>query len=376
LNLFFRISEMDLQMVTRRLANITSLIQENPGLRTLHMHGERLGQAKTLDNTFLKAIMDHSSLTKLRLDVLIPCFTMAKIMIHLPHQLRELEMDLKVFDSGAHTCQRCDEQVNLFKSRTIPLSLRRLTLQGSMQWFVIRLLLPLLQHCPDLEVLALPPIKRPDITDTVHMEMAQILDSHCPHLHTLSLPRNCSKKPVVRAKRVSLLLEEFSRGLRHLYLLDTTCGRPDHPKSRWNEQDVLKTLLHTATLNTLEVFKACPSSNDNGYLLQILRQCPRLREFQLNPECPRYAGMDLKDLISAMCEPWKSSGTLSVIQLKITNRSFTANMAPKSSKTGQNRRCESQYYTTDQAVRQLCFWLRDLPNLTTLHLHWNLNRNS
>ncbi|KAK3824704.1 MAG: hypothetical protein J3Q66DRAFT_95330 [Benniella sp.] len=183
---------MDLDMVTR-LANITRLIQQNPGLRTLHMHGERLGQAKTLANTFLKAIMDHSSLTKLRLNVCIPCFTLAKVMIHLPHQLRELEMDVKVIDGGALTCQHCDEQVDLFKSRAIPLSLRQLILEGSMQWFVIRLFLPMLQHCPDLEMLALPPIKRPDITDTVHMEMAQILDSHCPHLHTLSLPRNCSK---------------------------------------------------------------------------------------------------------------------------------------------------------------------------------------
>jgi hypothetical protein len=352
--------------VTWRLANVTKLIQENPGLRTLHMHGERLRQARTLDNTFLKAIMDHSSLTKLKISVGIPCFTLAKVMIHLPHQLRELEMDVNVLVSAAHTCQLCDEQIDLFKSRAIPLSLRRLVLaKGSMKWFVIRLFIPLLQHCPDLEMLALPSIKHPDITDTIHMEMAQILDSYCPHLHTLSLPRNCSKKPVVQSKRVSLLLEGFSKGLRHLYLLDTTCGRPDHARSQWNEQNVLETLLHTATLNTLEVFRTCPSSNDNDHLLQILRQCPRLREFRLNRECPRYAGMDLTHLISAMDEPWESSGTLSVIELKVTNQMFATSVDSESS------RC----YATAQAIRQLCFWLKGFPSLTTLHLNWNLNRN-
>ncbi|KAF9361951.1 hypothetical protein BGX34_006809 [Mortierella sp. NVP85] len=360
--------ERFLLAMDRALVGATSLLQKNIGLRSLHLRWENQYQpTRSIAKPILDAITNLSFLTRIKLTIHFTCMGYAKILAHIPHQVLELHVGV-IFSINKHvmdSCNHYDEQESMLKTRTTPLGLRRLILHGKLSCFIDRMFVSLLQHCPDLEELGLPSIELPDTDHSCYVTLAEALDSHCQHFRTLSLQRYGPKE--IQAKRVAVLLEKFSRGLRHLYLHDDTYSYPIRDAiSQWTETLILETLLNTATANTIEVLWMRPSDDDNGNIIRILRQCPRLRELRLNCGYQSYSGMDISDLVFSMDEPWKCWGTLRVLEIKVTSKSLF------------NVACSERTWrrVTAQKVRRLCYWLRSFPRLTTVHILWNLYRNS
>jgi hypothetical protein len=363
--------------MTRALVGATGLLQKNIGLRTLHLRWENQYQpTRSIAKPILDAITSLSFLTRIKLTIHLTCMGYAKILAYIPHQVLELQVGVifsahkRVVDS----CNHYNEHDSMLMTRTTPLGLRRLILHGKLSCFIDRMFVSLLQHCPELEELGLPSIELPDTDHSSYVTLAQALDSHCQRFRTLSLQRYGPKE--IQAKRVAVLLEKFSRGVRHLYLHDDMYSYPTrhthmhtYPTrdaiGEWTETLVLETLLSTATAKTIEALWMCPSDDDNGNIIRILRQCPRLQELRLKSG-HQSKGMDISDLVPSMDEPWKCWETLRVLEIKVTNRSL---FNEKSSERTWRR-------VTAQKVRRLCFWLKSFPRLTTVHILWNLYRNS
>ncbi|KAK3824679.1 MAG: hypothetical protein J3Q66DRAFT_419319 [Benniella sp.] len=367
--------ERYLLAMTRASVGATSLLQKNIGLRTLHLRWENQYQpTRSIIKPILDAIMSLSFLTRIKLTIHLTCMGYAKILAHIPHQVMELQVGV-IFSANKQvmdSCNHYNEQESMLKTRTTPLGLRRLILHGKLSCFIDRMFVSLLQDCPDLEELGLPSIELPDTDHSCYVTLAEALDSHCQHFRTLSLQRYGPKE--TQAKRVAVLLEKFSRGVRHLYLHDDMYNYPirgmyNYPTRdaipQWTETLILETLLNTTTANTIEALWMCPSDDDNDNIIRILRQCPRLQEFRLKSG-HQYKGIDISDLVPSMDEPWKCWGTLRVLEIKVTNRSL---FNEKSSERTWRR-------VTAQKVRRLCFWLKSFPRLTTVHILWNLYRNS
>lgn len=342
---------------TNKPACAVQLIHSNPGLRTLRIvDGGRRGNQplRPLAGSILHAIANHTFLTRIDLTLKLTCLMLGKILNHLPRQLQHLDIVFDVSDVRHH--KRCDHQTRFFKSHAKRLALRRLLLQGVMPCFFERMFVLFLQQCPDLEEITLP------ITDGEQdfRQVAQTLNSHCPRLHTLD--QELFNPRTIAAKHVGFLLQTFSRGFQQLRL-DVRCHVNNYFPG-WQENMILKTLVTTASVNTVE-FLRIRSYEDNGsHVIGVLKHCSRLREFRVTHGYVYgdNKGVDMTDLLQSMDEPWKCWETLEVLELTVVNQRAVRDQSyPKA-----RRR------KTAHDARQLCIRLRSIPKLAVADIYWLL----
>ncbi|KAG0000378.1 hypothetical protein BGZ65_004422 [Modicella reniformis] len=323
------------------------LIQRNHCLQFLHIIHTCYEQVQLPDilltELILRAIENHPSLTTIKITTSLSCLVFINILHHLPQQLQELNVrvcdldEYRGYDRGHGFCNLEPYQ---FKTKE-PFGLRRLFLDGSIFCIVDPILIQLLERCPQLEELGLPYL----------YDELRVLDTCCPRLHTLNQERYCNG--VIEKEAFNILLRDFSRGFRQLILKSDTHRGLD----MGFDPIILKTLVSTPTADTIEVLRISSFWGKNPYVGEVLRHCPRLREFRVWDQL----GMDLSDVLLSIDETWVCSDTLEILSLGICNQ-----------KVHEQPTQEADRQKTAQDIRQLFHCLRALPKLITLDLTWHL----
>ncbi|KAF9362959.1 hypothetical protein BGX34_005174 [Mortierella sp. NVP85] len=336
-----------------KAACVADIFQRNLGLRHLHIATMYGPPVRSLDRRILDAIHHHSFLATVKITMNVTCFVLTTIIHHLPQHLQELEVNVNVDTSMKRHGRCCDTQCDRFKARTEVFRLRRLILDGLVECFVDLMFVPLLQRCPNLEELALPPMDRQGARDYDFTELTQVLNSECPRLHSLSMG-SIHLKSESASKRTNVLLQGFTKGFQQLTLYGAAAG--------CKGTLVLETIARTATANTIEVLRVCAPNLDNNHVICILKQCPQLRELRVRSGLKHYEGVDISRLVESTNEAWACQSTLQVLELEIENWDIGIEDISK-------KECRRR---TAQAVRQLFFRLQSLPRLAILRLFWEL----
>ncbi|KAF9362958.1 hypothetical protein BGX34_005173 [Mortierella sp. NVP85] len=336
-----------------RVTRIIEMIKRNQYLKELHIDRRIKDHilVTVLAPSMLRAIYYHPSLSKVKITMNISCKLLAMIVHHLPQQLHELEVDVGINRRYPPCCTPpCDR----FMAPIEDLQIRRLFFKAFAECFMVLMFLPLLKRCPDLEELALSPVDSTGSRQDNFDEWVQVVDSNCPHLSTLSVAFSNRWKDV-SSNCMSTFIQGFSRGFRQLLL---RCGQ-----RRNGEMEILKTIVSSATVNTIEVLRVYSWDYRGDQVILILRQCPRLRELRVRSgpeECMR---VDVSDLIEATKDGnWACQDTLEVLELEMVNRNIAGERLP-------GEECRGR---TALDVRNLFFWLLTFPRLTTLRLYWKL----
>ncbi|KAK3824746.1 MAG: hypothetical protein J3Q66DRAFT_325950 [Benniella sp.] len=344
-------------------SGLVQLLDGNPGLRKLYLsyqwkNDHRGRRTDSIARPLLEAVQRHTFLKRIKLDMNFTCFVLAKILNHLPRQLEELEVrPYCVVSCSNH--DRCDRQSDIFKAqdRTAGFGIRQLLLGGGMECFMVRMVLTLLERCPDLEILTIPNSSNGSWGKERFVDMApvaQVLDGHCPRLHTLNQDYH---KERLTGKQICDLVQGYSKGFQTLRL---THGGA-------NEQ-VFRTLVNSATVSRIEILTCSPVSGNSEDVVRILVECPLLREFRLHTlHTTSYHyngdGADLSDLLSSLeNEGWKCWNTLEKLEMALVNK-----RAVKERKSPKARRRR-----TAHDARLLCLQLRTAPKLKSLTLKWFL----
>ncbi|KAF9345560.1 hypothetical protein BGX34_004648 [Mortierella sp. NVP85] len=339
-------------------SGLVQLLDGNPGLRKLYLsyqwkndHGRR---TDSIARPLLEAVQRHTFLKRIKLDMNFTCFVLAKILNHLPRQLEELEVyPYRVGNCSNH--DRCDRQSDIFKAqdRTTGFKIRKLLFGYGMECFMVRMVLTLLERCPDLEILTIPNSNNCSWGNQRSLDMApvaQVLDGHCPRLYTLKQDYYMGR---LTGKQISDLVQGFSKGFQTLRL--TPGGT--------NEQGFFRTLLNSATFSRIEVLTCPPVSGESEDVVRILVECPLLREFRLDTGSYNRDGTDLSDLLSSLeNEGWKCWDTLETLEMTLVNK-----QAVKERTSPKARRRRTAHHT-----RLLCLQLRTAPKLKSLTLKWLL----
>ena len=340
-------------------SGMVQLIDGNPGLRKLYLsyqwkndHGRR---TDSIARPLLEAVQRHTFLKRIKLDMNFTCFVLAKILNHLPRQLEELEVrPYRVGSCGKH--DRCDRQSEIFKAqdRTPGFKIRQLLLGGGMECFMVRMVLTLLERCPDLEILTIPNSTNGSWGNERYLDMApvaQVLDGHCPRLHTLNQEYH---KERLTGKQITDLVQGFSKGFQTLRL--ARGGGNEH---------FFRTLVNSGTVSRIERLTCSFVSGEGEDVVRILVECPQLRELRLHSTSYNYHGdgADLSDLLSSLeNEGWKCWNTLETLEMALVNK-----RAVKERKSPKARRRRTAHNT-----RLLCLRLRTAPKLKSLTLKWLL----
>jgi len=310
-----------------------------------------------LADSIMNAIAGHAFLETLEITLEMTCLVFSEILSHLPPQLRELEIAGSVEHARHH--KRCEDQSLLLSSQLTAFRLRRLILCGEMPCFIDRMIVQVLQRCPELEELMLPSFNQsPGDTDITGV--AQVLDSSCGRLHKLNQDHSTLGSGI----HLNVLLRTFSKGFRRLQLSAFNCF-PTSSLIPWDGEHYLETVLTSVTVDTLEVLRCRGGGEEGDRIIGIVRHCARLRELRVLNEVTQHNGADLTDLVLSMDEPWKCWSTLEVLELMVDNRKCIHESLAVFPRIIRRQK-------TIQDTRQLCLQLRSLSKLVTLDIHWSL----
>lgn len=136
--------------------------------------------------------------------------------------------------------------------------------------------------------------------------MAQLLDSNCKRLSSLSVHCSC---PECEPEYPSQVLKTFSGEIKHLRLDIPICRLHDVPP-RWTNTVILESLIASPTVNTIEDLTLPAEFGNGDRIIMVLKHCSRLRVLRVLNYSRVYKGLDASDLLSSMEEPWKCQDTL------------------------------------------------------------------
>ncbi|KAK3824744.1 MAG: hypothetical protein J3Q66DRAFT_325948 [Benniella sp.] len=349
------------------------LIRKNQHLQALTVRAASQ-TSKALAWRILNAIRNHAFLVKVKVD--FPnCFRLIRLLNYLPSQLQEL--DVKGYTPAQRNSYTNMCYAQMLFERNFVLGLRRLNLAGCGGCINGFILMQLLVKFPNLEELHLPSMECRDEATFDNAELAQVIDSHCNRLRTLSSQLRSPK--CAPSKRMCALLCGSSKGFRQLSLRVRICRhhnrRSDSMGGYFTSDDddddfylssdalVLKAIPDTSTVNMIEVLRLDPAVFiESDHVIGILERCPRLREFWVRGVDEDCDGIDISDLVQSMDTPWSCQNTLEVLGLEVHNRKIGMEWG---SLAGKRRK-------TCRVIRQLFLGLRSFPELATLDIDWQL----